>query len=123
MPTVRSQLVDLLTARLPQTWEVRAGLGGLDNLTVPTVAVWTHELEPGPARGLRTHTLRVRLLSPLSDPDQVEDALEVDVALLCAAIESLDPITWSTAERGIHADTYHAYTLTVSVPVRKDTTT
>lgn len=100
-------------------WEVRDGLLGLDNLLTPAVAVWTDSVTPGPVIGIRTHSLRVRLLSPTQDPETVDDELDENLSILLGIIESLDPITWESAERGVHADTYHAYTVTVAVPARK----
>lgn len=101
-------------------WQVRAGLLGIDNLVAPALAVWTADVAPGPAIGVRMHSLRVRLLSPTQDPETVDDELDDDLATLLGILDTLDPITWETAERGMHADTYHAYTVTVTVPARKD---
>ena len=42
------------------------------------------------------------------------------LAALLTAIEHLDPVTWTAAERGVWDTAYHSYSLTVSVPARKD---
>lgn len=120
MASPRVALAEALVGVLPPEWDVRTDLRPVDGIEAPTLLVWTASVTPGPTRGLRTYSLRITLLSPRQDPQEVDDDLDDLLPVLLAAVEGLDPVTWSDAERGVWADTYHSITLTVSVPARKD---
>lgn len=118
--SLRTELRDLLTNRLPE-WDVRADLRGVDAPeAAPIVLVETSRFTPGPARGRRTVELTVYLLTPLTDPETVDDDLEARLAELLAVLEHLDPIAWTEATRGVYDERLHCYTVTVTAPARKD---
>lgn len=110
----------MIAAAVPESWDVRSDLRSIDGIEGPTVIVMPNEITPGPTMGWDTHELRVRLLTEVTDPAEADDALDVTLPLLLRVIESLDPVVWTNAERGVHADDYHAWTLTVRVPARKE---
>lgn len=120
MTSPRRALAEALVSVLPPEWDVRADLRPVDAITAPTVTVWTRDVAPGPTRGLRTYSLGVTLLSPVTDPAEVDDSLDDLLPTLLTAIEHLDPVTWTAAERGVWDSSHHSYSLTVSVPARKD---
>lgn len=117
--SVRTELAAILAAGLPE-WDVRASIANVDGIEIPTLLVWPAELSPGPTLGTRTHELRVRLLTPVTDADAADDDLDELLPELLRLIEQHDPLTWTTAERGTHGEDYHAWTITVRVPARKE---
>lgn len=118
--SVRSWLAELLTAELPADWTLRPGVGDVDVLEGPTIILWPAELSPGPQRGVRTHELRVRLMTEVQDDTEADDELDALLPVLLDVIERNDPLVWTAAERGIHAETFHAWTVTVRVPAKKE---
>lgn len=119
---IRTQLRDLLVERLPDTWDVRADARDVDALEPdhPAVLIMSARITPGPGPAWRTHEVLVRVLSPLTDPEQVDDDLDDLLDTLTDALVGLDPLTWTEAVRGVHGDRLHCWTLTLTAPARKD---
>lgn len=121
--SVRTQLWSLLVDRLPDTWDVRADGVDVDapETDVPVLFVWTNRVTPGPTIGWRTHEFLLRVCTPLTDPEQYDDDLDELLETLTDTLQGMDPIAWTQAVRGVHGNRLQCYTLTLTVPARKDT--
>jgi hypothetical protein len=123
--SVRTQLRDLLADRVPDTWDVRADGRDVDAPEVdqPVLFVWTNRVTPGPTIGWRTHEFLLRICTPLTDPEQYDDDLDALLETLTDVLQGMDPIAWTEAVRGVHGQPprLQCYTLTATVPARKDT--
>jgi hypothetical protein len=121
--SVRTQLWSLLVDRVPTSWDVRAD--GIDvdapEVDTPVLFVWTNRVTPGPTIGWRTHEFLLRICTPLTDPEQYDDDLDALLETLTDVLQGMDPIAWTEAVRGVHAQRLQCYTLTLTVPARKDT--
>jgi hypothetical protein len=120
--SVRTQLRELLADRVPDTWDVRAD--GLDvdapEVDTPVLFVWTNRVTPGPTISWRTHEFLLRICTPLTDPEECDDDLDALLETLTDVLQGMDPIAWTQAVRGVHGQRLQCYTLTATVPARKD---
>ena len=121
--SVRTQLRDLLVERLPDAWDVRDDGRDVDapEVDTPVLFVWTNRVEPGPTIGWRTHEFLLRICTPLTDPETFDDDLDALLETLTDTLQGLDPIAWTQAVRGVHGNRLQCWTLTLTVPARKDT--
>jgi len=59
-------------------------------------------------------TLWVRLLTGVTDPDLADDELDDRLGVLLAYLDTDPLLRWEEAERGVFADTFPSYVVTVT---------
>ena len=112
----RKLLAEALAAALP-AWQVLSHTGQLDTVKQPGAAVlWTQNRRKAATLGLDWFVDQVELwvLTATSKPDLIEDDLDALLLDVMEALERLDSFTWDAAERGVLADTFDGYRLTIT---------
>lgn len=108
--------LDLAFASLPPGDRPLVGvLGPTDPPQRATVLVGSSQVTPPTvACAARVYAVRVWVITPLTAPGAGDDAVD---ALLDAALDGLDAagIGWSDATRGVWAEQYPSYVITVEV--------
>lgn len=120
MSSARQQLAATLATGLGKGWRVVGYPTELDAVTRPTVMVWTESLEPAEQIGrdrLRV-TLSLWVLSSSQNPATADDDLDARLVDVIAVLHPLAWIAWTSAERGVLADTYHGYRITATAGVQ-----
>jgi hypothetical protein len=112
----RTILAQALRAGLPG-WQIVADARALDPIRRPGAAVlWTASRRKAPALGLDwfADELTLWVLTATDKPEQLEDDLD---GLLLQLLEVLEPLTafaWEQADRGVLADKFEGWRLTVT---------
>lgn len=119
-PSARRLLATALEAGLPYGWQVTGYPTTLDNVTRPTVMVWTSRLEPSNqiGRDRVMVTLDVWVLTGITAPGQADDALDAQLLAVLAVLHGLEWIDWTSAERGVLEDKYHGYRLSTTAVLK-----
>lgn len=120
----RKMLHSALSATLPG-WQVVSDARALDAIRRPGAAVmWTAKRAKAPALGLDWFTDEVTLwiLTPTDRPADLEDSLDSLLLTVMEALEPLDAFHWETAERGVLAEKFEGYRLTITCAFRITTT-
>lgn len=119
--SVRSEVADFLTERLPAAWTVLAFGRDLDGVgRNPVVMVEQKSVSPGAAWGLWAIALEVSVVVGGEDPSKVEDALEDALGQLLDALGDLPALSMSAATRGVVQEAFAAYSVTVEVQNSKE---
>ncbi len=110
-----------LDALLPDTYDVEATYNVPDALDVGRhrVILWSATVRPGAALGLRQVEVTAWLLTGVTGPD-VDDVLDDALAELLDVLDGAPSLAWSEAERGVFADTFPGYRITLTTQHRKD---
>lgn len=111
--SVRSQVADGIAAAFTTARVLPYGKQ-LDNIEPnrPVVMVFRDTVAPhAESRAVLTHTLVVWVLVASTDEDDMDAAL--DSAL--GSLEYQEGVFWQTAERGVYADAFNGYRITVNV--------
>lgn len=117
----RAQLATALKAKLPKTYKIIDSpreIGEIEPKIRAAVQIIRRSFEPAPhaPRGQLLQTFEIWAIEPSIDPDTAEDNLDTVAATICEAIDSLDFITWTIAEREPYDDnTFHAYRITATL--------
>lgn len=114
MSTVRAALAAALAAALPAPeWRVTGHGRSVDRIEVDQhVVMLTTERwsRPDVALSLVPVRLQLYVLTGITDPDRVEDALDAALVTVLDALHPIDYIEWTEAERVlVQDDTFHAY--------------
>jgi hypothetical protein len=112
----RAMLRDALADVLPD-WQIVADARVLDSVRDPgAVVLWTEKLARPPKLGLDyvETTMALWVLTPSENPTRIEDDLDLLLLYVLAALELLEWCAWTEAERGVLADKFNGWRLTVS---------
>lgn len=112
----RAMLADALSAALP-AWQVLSHTGQLDAVKQPGACVlWTSNRRKAPTLGLDWFIDQTEMwvLTATTRPELIEDDLDALLLAVMEALEPLDSFSWDMAERGVLADAFDGYRLTIS---------
>jgi hypothetical protein len=122
-PTVRQQLADLLTPKLPNGWLIVSNERAVEasNRTVLRLSQQSLVRHPQAPLGALLVTFAAYVMTPGADPVRQEDALDDDVTAFLFAVDSLGGnVAWSTCEKRLFDDVLGyeiALTITVNRPL------
>jgi predicted RNase H-like nuclease len=113
--SARTALRDALRTALPG-YRVTGSAVVPSGISRPTVAVWQQSVvrrdELGQDRA--TVNLEIWVLVGHEDPEKADDALDAALDDLILALQPIDWVQWSEAQRGVLADTFPGYNITVT---------
>lgn len=113
MTTLRKQLSDRLRPLIPKAYTLRPNATQLEQLSGRVLLVKQLRLEPSPAAPVGSLTVEfvLTLVTPLTSPQAAEDQLDDDVTEIVTALDQLDDVTWTSAEKVTAgpSDNYLAY--------------
>ena len=120
--SVRDYLEAQLKPLLPGTWTF------IPNQTMPetisqTVVILKHgriEKLPAAPIGHLLNTVTLTIVDPHVDEVKAENALDDAVVELCSAIDGMDRINWSLAEKVTVKDPYIGWDITLTVITEKE---
>lgn len=112
--SMRSNAVDQLTAALPNTWTVIDDERALNVITRPTMLVSVRSFTPSDFAPLSkiTVTMALMILSSHTDARAAEDDLDTLIVEALTAVNSLQNLTWTDANKMVHLDRYMGYEIT-----------
>lgn len=108
-------LAQQLRDALPE-FRVVGYVSALDAVPRPTVLVWAETLTRTPVLG-QDHValdLRVQVIVADQQPDEADAALWDATSQVLEALAPLGWVEWTTTDRGVRADTFHAYTINLA---------
>ena len=107
--SIRTDLIELLAAKLPNTYQIAGPLSIPDRITRRTVLVWVEAVRPHNIEltGLRLD-VTVWVLTPKEGPAADADLDECLLDMI-AAVRSLPAVAWASATRGVFAEKHHGY--------------
>lgn len=113
--SMRSNVVDQLSAQLPNSWQVIDDERALNAISKPTVLVSMRSFKPSDFAPLHniTVTIALLLLSPHTDASKAEDQLDELIVTTLEAFQTLTGLTWTDATKIVHMDRYMGYEITV----------
>lgn len=113
--SARTELAAALAAALPD-WLIISDARALDTVPRSTAVLWTSRINRPAKLGLDLLTTELTLwvLTPTSDPTRLEDALDVGLVDVMAALEPLQAFAWTEAERGTLADRFDGWRLSIT---------
>ena len=112
--SARTEVAAHLTQALP-SYTVVPFPQDPDRVSGVTVLVWRSQVQRGPVKGARSSDIVVWVLSGHEDPRKAEDALDTALDAVLAALDDLDASSWDTAERGVYADRFNGYRITLPI--------
>lgn len=115
MTSPAADLAAQLLAALPE-YRVIGYVSALDAVPKPTVIVWAETLTRTPVLG-HEHVqvdLRVQVVVGEEDPEAADGRLWEATSLVLAALAPIGWVDWTTTERGVRNDNFHAYTITLT---------
>lgn len=112
--SARKDLAAVFRKLVPRVWQIIDTDRSIDQVKKVAVLISQRRIEPAPSNPLGSHrvTFRVYVIDANSDPGAAEDALDNSVDTLLYAIDSVDAIRWTAAEKVIYQDR-RAYEITV----------
>jgi hypothetical protein len=120
--SARTELAQLLADTLP-LFDVVPVYKVPDNLDsvasggkVAQLILWRDTLTPGPTLRTRSHAFVVWLIVPGTDPETVDDELDEQLGVFLNMLDDgpLPRVGWTTAERGVLAESYPGYRVTLA---------
>lgn len=107
MTDMRNYIVDTIKPLLPRKWRYVATTGTLDKLDAVTVQLILQSVSKVPeapfAKHLQQITYELNVFDPSTNPDSREQSLDDELIELLAAIEAVENLTWTTADRILDA--------------------
>lgn len=118
--TVRSEIADALD--LPDTYRVIDYQTGLDRIEVGQVVVMLYRetVRPAPQHQALDNELSAWVLIPNQRAGTSDDVLDDALDVVLDAIDRVEPVLWTTAERGVWGDTYPGYRITLNAITSKE---
>lgn len=112
----RETVVAALAPVVDLGWKIIDTARQIDVLTTPTLIVWTSNVERIDKNNLDwlKATTEVWLITPETQHDKVEPALDAMLDQVLALIEAADHITWKTADRGTLAETFQGWHIPIT---------
>lgn len=125
MPTIRfrQSVINRLKPLLPRKWKLLPYGTNLDKLSVPVVMLTIQSITRTPQlpQSHRTYAATLSIFQPSTAPGRMDDALDDDLIDLLNAIDELDDVKWTKAERVLgNNDSNYGFDITIEVPYRKD---
>lgn len=113
-----SALTEVIAVLEPLTWPIVGRLPA--NVTGITLLVVVAKVERNPAlpQQCRDWTLDVVVLSALQDPEHADLELEDAVDDVLDAIDSAQPLRWSTSERVVFDEKFNAHRIPVVITMQ-----
>lgn len=113
--TSTQRLVTELATALPD-FRVIGYVAALDQVPRPTVIVWTENLTRTTLLGQDRVLveLRVQVVVGQQEPEEADAPLWEATSQVLEALAPLGWLDWTTAEWVVRADTFHAYTLSLT---------
>ena len=113
-----SALTEVIAVLEPLTWPTMGRLPA--NVTGITLLVAVAKVERNPAlpQQCRDWTLDVVVLSPLQDPEQADLELEDAVDDVLDAIDTAQPLRWTTSERVVLDEKFNAHRISVVITMQ-----
>ena len=112
--TVREALDAHLAPLLPPKWKWVPTQRNIDAITQTTV-VWKQmritRLAEAPIGTVRVEGV-LTVITPYADADRADEALDDDVTMLCAAIDALEDLAWTEAQK-VAVGNYFGYDIQV----------
>ncbi len=110
---LRRTLADALAAALP-AYRVMGYATELDAVTRPTVLLWVSLIEPFETFGLDylKVTFELWVVIGSQDPERANDDADDALTDVLTALQPLDYVDWTSAERGVLFDAHHGYRIT-----------
>lgn len=115
--SARKQLATALVVHLaPSVYRVIDHQDSVDQIapTERVVIVYQARVAPTGGIGVREVSLEVWVLVPAADPALADDQLEASLEDILAALDTVTWAHWTDAERGVYADAFHGYRITVT---------
>lgn len=112
----RTLLRDALAAALP-SWQIVADARAIDTVRKPGAAVlWTDKITRPPKLGLdyAETTMVLWVLTAADRPEAIEDDLDSLLLAAFEVIEPLDWVGWAEADRGVLADKFNGWRITLT---------
>ena len=112
--SARKDLATELGKLMPRTWQIIDTDELPDHIRKTAVLISQRRIQPAPGNPLGSHlvSFRVYVVDPHTDSGKAEDALDSAVDSLLYAIDGLDPIRWTAAEKVIY-EQHRAYEITI----------
>ncbi|MFC5930206.1 hypothetical protein D6T64_05640 [Cryobacterium melibiosiphilum] len=119
--TAREQLVTALTAVIPRTWKLVPYQDNLDTLDRVTLVLKQSTISKAPAAPQGAHIVSylLTLVTPETDAQKAELALDALVDELLFMLDGITWLTWDTATKVQFSDSNMAYDITVEALTRK----
>ncbi|PPI28202.1 hypothetical protein [Rathayibacter sp. AY1B5] len=121
MSTVRAQLSEILKPLLPKGWVIipeQRDPGVITNSTVLLKQERISKLPASPIGSLQTSFI-LTVLTPHADTARAEDDLDDAVLELTTALDSLNGVDWTEAQKVISGD-YLGYDISLFIITKKD---
>lgn len=125
--SARTELVTALKANLPSTYRVIGMNPTIDGVPKPTVMVWQQALARPDDFGLQrvNVTFNIWVLVGQENSGNADNALDAALENLLNALQPIDWVEWTTAERNVFGNTegkqFHGYFVTVEAVATIDT--
>lgn len=121
--SARTELATALSAGLPSSYRVVGFNSTLDSVAKPTVMVWQQTLTRPDDFGLQrvNVTLNLWVLVGQQNSGNADNALDTALEKVLGALQPIDWVEWTTAERGVFAEKFHGYQVTVEAVATIDT--
>lgn len=121
---VRQDLIAQLKPLLPPKWKLIPYATNLDELssTVVMISIQSIERSKEAPQSQRTYSSTLTILTPLQiGTERADDAIDDDVIDLLDAIDKLERVKWTKAERGLGNNANNlGFDITLEVLYRKD---
>lgn len=121
MSNVRDDVALILAGVLPDEWDIIPHATDVDHVEPghPVLMIFRARVKPGPTFGAYTNELQLWLLDEHTTPGEVDDSLDERLAVLLAALHDAPALQWTDAERGVYADQFHGFVITVNVNTKE----
>jgi len=115
--TVRSDLADLLTPKLPADWKIIPNQTVPETLHTVTVVLKHYKLEKLPEAPQRhlSNSFTLTVASPLTTIAKAEDDLDDAVLELVTTIDTLSSVDWTDATKVLVNDSYIGWDISLTV--------
>lgn len=126
MPNIRfrQSVINRLKPLLPRKWKLLPYGTNLDTLSVTVVMLTIQSITRTPAapQSHRTYAATLSIFQPSTDPERLNDPLDDDLIDLLNAIDELEDVKWTKAERVLgNNDSNYGFDITIEVVYGKDT--
>lgn len=119
--SARTDLVEALV--LPKEYRVIGYQTSLDRIEVGAVVVMVYRdsVRPATQHQATTSEMSVWAITPRLNPGTADDDLDDALDVVIAALDAIPGVLWTDAERGVWADVYHGYKITLTLTTSKET--
>ena len=112
---LRSELSTFLTEQLPDDWQIVGRTASLDGIRKTTLVLWATDVSPLDRPGAYSASYNLEIVTPVQDPEHVDDALDEALGDVLAAVWDNPATLLQKAERVVWADAYQAWEVTLTL--------